>query len=137
MSKKTAGAAVIENSGTAETPVNVRAHLRRVAEGEERLDQAHLEALVAKIVLREELAVAGLADFVEVTINTLAGLSGSPPKDYGTAMSTLIKYAQLHQHRQSGLLRLVELLHKISSPQRPQVQITAVAAAGVQVRGDE
>ena len=133
---RTSGEDSIEQQ-TSIVPIQVREHLQQVAAGEERLDQARLEGLVARMAEREDRAVEELAEQVEVMFEALVATAGDKKTGFSQAVDSVLKFARLHQERQRGLLRLVELLHKISLPQRPHVQITAVAAAGVQVRSDE
>jgi len=126
-----------EGHPTVEPSTHVRDHLQQVAAGTARLDPAHVEAMVARLVDREDRAVEELAGQVEAMLHALIAIAGDQKADFGQAVDTLQKFARLHQERQQGFLRVVELLHKVSMPQRPQVQITAVAAAGVQVHGSE
>lgn len=122
---------------TSNVPIRVRDHLQQVAAGKTCVDQSHLEALVARLADREDRAVEELAEQVEVMFEALVATAGDKKTGFSQAVDAVLKFARLHQERQRGLLRLVELLHKISLPQRPHVQITAVAAAGVQIGGGQ
>jgi hypothetical protein len=96
-----------------------------VARGDEPLRQQDIEALLTDLVLAADQRSRNLSQRCTTLVEMLFDAKSQKDMDPAAAMDLVMKLDRVQRNHQADARRGIELLSKISRPQRPMVQVTA------------
>jgi len=114
-------------------PANTpRGRLTKAATGHLSLQREDLQALLTEHALAADQRSSELDDYAGTMLTMLATpAQDGNSLDPAAVLEMLSKLERIHEGRQRDLRRTVELLHRISGPPRPRVQILAATQVNV------